>query len=72
MPEQNKYLFCKKCGDYPDDIYEIQEILTKRKWNGVDKCYEGFETEYNEEEITAYCSICDTELIEVETIIGKK
>lgn len=61
MPKQKKYLYCKKCKKYPDNVVEEGGSITRRRWGG--ECYEGYDTEWPTEG-TMYCAKCDSLLID--------
>jgi hypothetical protein len=59
-----KYLYCKKCKKYPNEITEIyvEPTIEFRKWNG--KEYELKHTNLEDIEFEQLCSKCKTKLKE--------
>lgn len=60
-----KYLYCRKCKKYPDEIIErygqrerLEEI---RKWDG--NCYELIKSNLDSLEFKEYCYYCNSKLI---------
>ena len=66
--KEKKYLWCEKCKDYPDVIFEKynQPFWQERKWN--DDCYELQRDASNElgytQDSKFYCGECNAELID--------
>jgi len=60
--KERKYLWCKKCKNYPDRIVAQEKVITRREWD--DECYQEYDTEYTGNTEKSYCQECDTILIE--------
>ncbi len=61
MEDINKFLYCDKCKEFPDEVLDVlSNTVETRKWDG--ECYELVETNYGESK--SICAKCNTELIE--------
>jgi len=65
-----KFLFCKKCCNYPNDII-IEQVTPSRRyasWNGKDN-YSDIDENYDmydERDEIFLCNECETPLLEIE------
>lgn len=62
MPKK-KYLWCKKCKAFPNEIKELSSAVTKRKWNDEDGDYMGEDIIFDDE-TNLCCGVCESLLVE--------
>ena len=58
-----KYLYCKKCKEYPDEIEEEypEPVIEKRKWDGED--YELVGSNIDSIELIQRCGKCGERVV---------